>query len=135
MPLAGKSAEEISVLEGQLLDGVPDDGTSIGNKRLRDEVLKWEIDLYLAVRDRLIDDGSLIVGRGKGGSVRRLIDEVPPEPIEVEDQVKEPAVAEPARAAPFPDESSLYGPMTEVIRDRWIRDQRFEVVPENRTGS
>ena len=128
MPLTGKPAAEISDLEAQFLNGVPDDGTSIGNKRLRDEVLGWDSDLYLAVRKRLIDAGSLVVGRGKGGSVRRLIEEAGPGPQEAEVQAVEPAAAEPAAADPFADEASLYAPVTDVIRNRWIQDQPFDQV-------
>ena len=122
MPLTGKSAAEISDLETQFLNGVPDDETSIGNKRLRDEVLGWDSDLYLAVRKRLLDAGSLMVGRGKGGSVRRLIEEAAPEPQQPTVQAVELA------ADPFPDELSLYIPVIAVIRNRWIQDQPFDQV-------
>ena len=70
MPLTGKDANEIASLKERLLAEAPADGASIGNKALR-ERLGWETDLYLAVRGRLIDDGLLTLGKGRGGSVRR----------------------------------------------------------------
>lgn len=129
MPLTGKSTEEIEQLETELLNGVPEDGRSIGNKSLRDEILQWDSDFYLAVRKRLIESGQLITGRGKGGSVRRA-------PIDVEaDIVQEDnvAIADQPNGQPFPDEDSLYDPMLEVIRNRWTLDQPFDQVLVERT--
>lgn len=59
-----------------LLEEVPDDGSSIGNGRLREVVgarlQKMVIDEdYFLVRDELIATGTLIKGQGRGGSVRR----------------------------------------------------------------
>ena len=124
MPLTGKDAIEIDQLKSQLLEAVPENGTSIGNKALR-EKLEWDPDFYLAVRERLIDDAKLVLGRGKGGSVRRQFAEPPgmpggtPDAREIEDRR-------------FASEQHLYAPMLEVIRDRWIKEQRFnEVIVED----
>jgi hypothetical protein len=51
-----------------LLEKVPNDGTSIGNKKLRG-FLNWEYEKYFRVRNRLVDAGELLIGQGKGGSV------------------------------------------------------------------
>lgn len=51
-----------------LLSQVPNDGTAIGNVRLR-SLLGWPDDHYWAVRNMLVDDGTLMLGKGKGGSV------------------------------------------------------------------
>ena len=117
MDLTGKDANEIKNLTSQLLEAVPADGTSIGNVTLRD-VLGWEPDFYLAVRGRLIDDGKLVLGRGKGGSVRRRLEAVPEQPEDL------PEVNE-TEGGTFATERSLYDPMLKAIRDRWIKDQPF----------
>lgn len=49
---------------------VPKDG-SISNKRLR-EKLGWSEKTYWSRRNMLVDEGRLQLGRGKGGSVRRV---------------------------------------------------------------
>lgn len=51
-----------------LLKKVPDDGTSIGNKKLRSN-LGWDYEKYFRVRNRLVEFGDLLVGSGQGGSV------------------------------------------------------------------
>jgi len=122
MPLTGKTSEEIDELETNMLEKVPASGESIGNMALR-EALKWEIDLYLAVRERLIDDSALSIGRGRGGSVRRVViaqtpefDSASPRPeTDIEGVIDDP----------FPDEKSLYPPMLKVLENRWVKDQPF----------
>jgi adenine-specific DNA-methyltransferase len=63
-------------LEHALLAHVPEDGSTIGNTRLRRALgghLGREIDeaTYFAAQRALVDDGVLIRGAGRGGSVRR----------------------------------------------------------------
>ncbi|WP_321333175.1 hypothetical protein [Breoghania sp.] len=130
MPLTGKSTEEIEALEAELMAGVPAEGNSIGNKRLRDEILQWETSLYLAVRKRLIDDGKLITGRGKGGSIRRAPTEEEPGPAQ---DVEGAPEAELPQRALFPEEKDLYDPMLAVIKDRWVLDQPFDQVLVEKT--
>ncbi|MCY4560548.1 MAG: hypothetical protein OXF79_30120 [Chloroflexi bacterium] len=120
MPLTGKDVSEIKQLKFQLLEAVPANGTTIGNKALR-EKLEWEPDFYLAVRGRLIDDRKLVLGKGKGGSVRRLLAESPGMPEDA------PDVAE-VEEGQFTTERSLYAPMLKVIRNRWIKEQPFNNV-------
>ena len=133
MPLTGRSTEEIGGLEGQLLAGVPEDGRSVSNRRLRDEILRWDSDLYLAVRKRLIENGKLITGRGRGGSVRRTPSEEPPGNGEVLDEAAANREGRHPDEPPFPDESSLYDPMLVVIRERWVLDQPFDQVLVEKT--
>lgn len=65
--------EEIRLL---VLEEVPADGSSIGNGRLR-EVIGARLqklvidDDYFQVRDQLVAEGALLMGKGRGGSVRR----------------------------------------------------------------
>lgn len=53
-----------------LMRHVPEDGSSIGNIALR-ETLGWDPEKYFRVRQKLIDNGDLEVGGGRGGSVYR----------------------------------------------------------------
>lgn len=61
-------------------------GGSAGNGRLR-EALGWDEDTYSAVRSALIEEGAVVTGRGRGGSVALAGDEEPedivadPEPV------------------------------------------------------
>lgn len=128
MPLTSQSAEGIAHLEEQMMNAVPTDGTSIGNMRLRDDVLRWSHDLYLAVRARLLDRGELITGRGKGGSVRRPVVAAALEPpmIQLGDPIREGGQA--FVQDPYPDETALYEAITTVVRERWVQEQSFDQV-------
>jgi type I restriction enzyme M protein len=53
-----------------MLDAIDPTGITIGNKSLR-EKLGWSDELFWTIRNKLIDDGLLIKGGGKGGSVFR----------------------------------------------------------------
>ena len=117
MNLTGMNSDEINELKPVLLDAVPKDGTNVGNKALRDG-LGWNSDTYLDVRRSLIDDGELVLGRGRGGSVRRLFTEPADATPDASDE----------ESGPFPNEESLYDPMLEAIRGGWINDQSFDDV-------
>lgn len=119
MPLTGMNTEQIAQLETELLAGVPVDGRPVGNGHLRDDILDWENDRYWAVRQRLVDSGILVTGRGRGGSVRRPIGQT-------QDGEEETNTEEPAEDERYPNEESLYDPMTYVIANHWARDQPFD---------
>jgi hypothetical protein len=94
---------------------VPADGSAVGNLWLikKVESLGWNADRFWRVRDRLLDAGTLIKGRGRGGSVRRRI-------TEVADQTTpspEPRLSE--------SEVSLYSPLLKVLQGEWARDMRI----------
>lgn len=55
-------------LQQQLLRLVPADGSTIGNKRLR-ETLGWTPETYQQVKKALVHSKTLQVGRGRGGTV------------------------------------------------------------------
>ena len=55
-----------------LLDRVPGDGSTIGNGALR-EALGWDEARYLAAKEALVANGSLVKGQGRGGTVRRAV--------------------------------------------------------------
>ena len=62
-------------LAQKLLDKIPTNGKKIGNSRLC-STLRWEKDRYWKIRNTLIAYGLLETGKGKGGSVGRIL---PPE--------------------------------------------------------
>lgn len=122
MAFEGLSEKQISDLEEQLLQRVPD-LKPIGNVTLRGQlaVEGWKEDVYWDVRNRLIERGILAVGQGKGGSVRRV--PVAPQPVEIP---QAPEQGGPIAAAAVPAERDLYAPMAEVIRSRWAQDYRLD---------
>ncbi len=97
--IVNDSAED----EGRLLALVPQTG-SVSNTRLRTELARrpgWDEERYWETRKRLRQKGLIEVGRGRGGSVRRVsIDtvvsasELPKdaEPVEPEEKVAEDSV-------------------------------------------
>ncbi len=56
----------------RLLEQVPADGGIIGNGSLR-AALGWDVARYETARDSLVSQGILMKGRGRGGSVRRVV--------------------------------------------------------------
>jgi hypothetical protein len=61
----------------RLLKAIPADGTAVGNKYLA-KSLSWDLDGYLKLRNELVAEGKVEIGRGRGGSVRRVLTEVDP---------------------------------------------------------
>jgi adenine-specific DNA-methyltransferase len=61
-----------------ILSLTPEDGSSIGNGAmmalLRERVPGLTDDDYAAARNALVDDGLLARGRGRGGSIMRVVD-------------------------------------------------------------
>jgi len=62
-----------------ILSFTPEDGSSIGNGAmmglLKDKMPGITLDDYIEARDELIEDGLIGRGRGRGGSIFRLLDE------------------------------------------------------------
>src|SRR5579871_3864535 len=117
---------DVTALERQLLEKIPTDGTGVGNTRLiRD--LGWQEQDYWDVRNRLVDRGVLEVGRGRGGSVRRVTTTAPVAPtLTVSPDAKGASPeAEPSTAGRN-REAELYEPIAKVLDERWVRDRRFE---------
>lgn len=104
-------------LEEQLLARVPADGTSVGNKTLREQ-LGWDEDTYWKIRNRVIANGDLEKGRGKGGSVKRV--SAPEASAAIAEQADE--VADEAREL-YAVEAQLYEPMREVIANAWAKSR------------
>ena len=113
MALEGLTEQQIQQLEEELLSRLRDLGERAGNVTLLRE-LGWEEDMYWEVRDILINKGILQLGRGRGGSIRFVSNAA--------------AGGVPQQQPPQPTtarESDLYEPIARVLRDRWVRDNRF----------
>jgi hypothetical protein len=118
------SDEELAKREQELLGAVERLGGRAGNTTLRRE-LDWEEAVYWQIRDRLVDRGRLVLGRGKGGSVR-LVPSVPEREGPEGGPAVPPAVGPDAEDRPaYTVESDLYSPIAEVLRTAWARDKRY----------
>jgi hypothetical protein len=119
MSLEGKTDDQIKDLERQLLNEVEQRNGVAGNISLLRE-LKWDEDLYWSIRDRLIDAGQLELGKGKGGSVRRVFTDdthdtrLPAQEVQPV-QITEAQITE----------AELYEPIAKVLKQRWVKDNRF----------
>lgn len=108
-------SDELTEDEEELLSHVPDDGSSIGNTRLRETCLGWEEDEYWPVRDSLVEKGFLVVGYGRGGSVYR-----PPEEADDLPEAETATARLETRATErYPDEESLYPDVETMLRKNW----------------
>ena len=94
-----------------LLDKIPDDGRAIGNMALIKK-LGWKEDKYWTIRDELVNEGKIALGRGKGGSVFKL--------------VKKKRKKKPSSSIPYKNEKSLYKPFIEVISTKFIKDKKIK---------
>jgi len=102
--------------ERALLSLVPPDGSAVTNLSLMKKLegRGWNETRYWRVRDRLLDKGALIRGRGRGGSVRRRIADATEQPPAAKDS-REPVA-----------EATLYPPLLKVLQADWARDMRIE---------
>lgn len=125
MPL---TPEEIQRYKSILLDIVPKDGTTIGNKAARSE-LKSRIHTtyqreiedkdYWDIRDALLTMTPSPIGvrRGGGGAIYLLNPTTTQQKATPDNEYKK--------------ESDLYEPVLEYLRNRWVKDYRIErYVPE-----
>lgn len=104
--------EEESLFFGR----VPQDGSTITNPELQRQ-LGWERDKYWSVRNALIDQGVLSVGRGRGGLVFRVIQA---EPADAE------VIAQRTEVPPQIREQDLYPPIATVLNQEWAREKRLD---------
>jgi len=113
----------------RLFDLTPADGKSIGNATLR-ELLKaafpqetFAQDDYFDLRNSLRADGRIERGRGKGGSVHRLIGDANAEGVAAAAPVA-PLMdqVEPAEAPPEAREADLYQPFKIAIETGYVPD-------------
>ena len=106
----GESGESASVGNVTVLKALDNNQQSDLNK-----------DSYWEIRKRLISNGRLETGRGKGGSVR-LTSEAPlPQISDFED-----SNSNLENITPRPRESDLYEPMKTVIEDFWCKNESID---------
>lgn len=106
------SDAEVAQLESQLLAAMPSQGL-VGNGSLRRK-LGWDEDRYWYIRNRMLLRGILLTGRGKGGSVQRVV---------AIDPIVQPPQTEVAVRVP---ESDLYEPIVSTLRSHWAPDHRIQ---------
>ncbi|WP_448476883.1 hypothetical protein [Pseudoxanthomonas mexicana] len=100
--MAKASATDI---RAAILKALPEDGSTVGNGRMRELIpieLGSAVDeaAYFAARDALVEAGQVATGRGRGGSVRRVLD--PDAPLTLS-APKKPAGAD----APAPRQAGM----------------------------
>src|SRR5690349_6888653 len=106
---------------------MPTDGTAIGNYRLMQD-LSWTEDRYWKVRDRLVDEGKVALGRGRGGTVRllKIVPAVPELPLIVSPPGAVIAPCAPVLAPLAEREIDLYAPLGETLRQQWRSERRLD---------
>lgn len=124
--------KQVETLAGHMRGLVPADGTRIGNKTLSEEFLERihqvpefvtaDDDDYWFVRDALIAKGELEKGKGKGGSVRLILNEVE------QANVAEAEVVAETEAVPIQQDDAvaqreidLYEPLHQTLRNYWVK--------------
>ncbi len=123
MSLDGKTKEELLTLESKLLQVLSDQFSGkAGNKTLSRE-LSWPDDQYWIIRNRLVSQGRLQRGQGKGGSVKLVTAPMSGS----ESGVRQPMIAEPAaeKVNDRTTESNLYDPIAEVLKAAWKKDMLY----------
>ena len=122
MPLTGLSQLQIMQYEQALLAQVPNQGV-VGNttlmRNLQNGDRSWTDDMFWAIRNRLVERGTLERGRGKGGSVRK---------VQAEVAEQDPQTAAEPIVAQIKAERDLYDPMAKVIKENWSPDSGFDAV-------
>lgn len=111
----------------RLFDLTPADGNGIGNGALRDALKaafpndEFTQDDYFDLRNSLISDGKLERGRGRGGSVHRVLTAAPAPPAGAGAGAPAVEVVEPAEPTP-PAEADLYEPFRRAIEGGYVPD-------------
>jgi hypothetical protein len=124
------SPEKLEPSDGeQLLGKVPNDGTSVGNTTLRTR-LGWEKTRYFDAQKLLVQSGLISLGRGKGGSVSKVIaPDVESSVLETTQDIVQRTETEAQR------ELGLYEPLRKGL-ELWFDHQRqFEFLHVEVTGS
>jgi len=91
-----------------LLSKIPEDGSHIGNTFLR-STSGWTSEAYWRIRQELLDNKLIVVGRGRGGSVARA-----GVSLDLEVKVRAKGISLLAK-----DEFELYTPLKELLDADW----------------
>jgi hypothetical protein len=107
------------VLKRQLLDTLAEQGGAAGNSKMI-RLLGWSDDQYWRIREKLIEDGAVVRGAGRGGSVLLTPRDSPP----VDAAPVSPAVVPVAvPVEPSRREADLYPPCMATIRTAWCQER------------
>jgi len=104
--------KELERKQSKLLAAVKKSHGRIGNITLKNK-LKWSDNTYWEVRNSLVNTGALVLGKGKGGSVRLPEEEQPHE--------ASPEQQDEARIK----EAGTYQKIKQLLEKEWVKDQRF----------
>lgn len=117
------------------------EGGACGNGKLR-ALLGWDEEFYWRVQGKLVEDGRIVPGRGRGGSVRLTVAESESEIVIA------PAITAIPAASPAVDSASernggrrrlverpLYEPIKATIETTWIQRFGFDEVRVEETHS
>ena len=98
------------------------------------EQLGWEEELYWRAQGQLIEEGKIIPGPGRGGTVRLAKDPDPPVLPDVT-ETQESASAGPGVLQGPQSERDLYAPIREAVLTKWINRFGFDEVRVEETHS
>jgi hypothetical protein len=107
----------------KLYELTPSDGDAIGNPTLREALQtaipeeKFSLDDYWDLRNSLITDGKLEKGRGRGGSVRRVLTVAEPLAVSVDSTTPAAEIIKVAAT-----EASFYEPFKKCIQEGYVPD-------------
>lgn len=103
------------------------EGGNSGNVSLR-ATLNWDEDFYWKVQGRLIEDGKIAPGRGRGGSVRIINLDTGPSANGSGEVPSEPTID-------LTKERELYLPIKSSLENKWINKFGFDEVRVDETHS
>ena len=116
----GSVSRNNDVLENLFLAEIPPDSKSIGNKALQNK-LQWSEPVYRHVKNRLVDSGVINLGKGRGGSVARLVGT----DFVIADRNTLTANGKTDSSDSYPTEKDLYEEVRRVIDERWVKEKNF----------
>lgn len=101
----------------KFLDTLTKHGGSAGNTNLMNQ-LGWSESEYWRLREKLIADGKILRGKGRGGSVTLVQESTP-----TDTNVFTGVVTEPEPIRPEKTEASLYSPCLDVLKEKWTKER------------
>jgi hypothetical protein len=113
-------SEDHSADRVRLLALVPSDGSAVGNTALRRD-LKWSEHRYWYARDSLLEEGTIVRAKGRGGAIRRVLLE---EGGVSETAVEAELVGEATLA--YVHEAELYPPIRNTLETFWAKERQIE---------
>ncbi len=113
--------------KAKFIEALEDAGGTSGNSSLR-KALGWDEELYWVVQGRLIEEGNIVAGRGKGGSVRFTESQAATSEISSEEIQKQ-------NQGPTIRERDLYPALKKSIETKWINRFALDDVIVDETHS